>query len=241
MPRDLFAAVTAAPSRTARGRVVPWSVVLHVLVLAAIVIAPLVASVELPPLRSALTYTVALVKLPPPPPVIGPAQAPARARTPVTAPSRDAAPLVAPDRIVPESLPTVPGGDGVPEGFGEPGGTPGGVPGGLPEIAAAPAIPPPPARPPRVGGEIRAPVKIRDVRPVYPTIAQQAGIQGVVIIDAVIGPDGRVSQVRVLRSIPMLDQAALDAVRQWVFTPTRLNGEPIAVAMTITVHFTLAR
>jgi periplasmic protein TonB len=74
---------------------------------------------------------------------------------------------------------------------------------------------------------------------VYPSIAQSARVQGVVIVEATIGPDGKVSDARVLRSIPLLDQAALDAVRQWVFTPTLLNGVPVPVIMTVTVNFTL--
>ena len=77
------------------------------------------------------------------------------------------------------------------------------------------------------------------MRPVYPPIAQSARVQGVVIIEATIGPDGVVKDARVLRSIPLLDQAALDAVRQWVFTPTLLNGVPVPVIMTVTVQFTL--
>ena len=77
------------------------------------------------------------------------------------------------------------------------------------------------------------------MNPVYPSIAQSARVQGVVIVEATIGPDGRVSDARVLRSIPLLDQAALDAVRQWVFTPTLLNGVPVPVIMTVTVNFTL--
>ena len=75
--------------------------------------------------------------------------------------------------------------------------------------------------------------------PVYPPIAQSARVQGVVIIEATIGPDGGVQNARVLRSIPLLDQAALDAVKQWVFTPTLLNGVPVPVIMTVTVQFTL--
>jgi protein TonB len=64
-------------------------------------------------------------------------------------------------------------------------------------------------------------------------------VQGVVIIEATIAPNGRVQAAKVLRSIPMLDAAALDAVRQWQFTPTLLNGEPVPVIMTVTVNFTL--
>jgi protein TonB len=110
--------------------------------------------------------------------------------------------------------------------------------GGLPE-APPPPPPPPPPKPVRVGGNIRPPQKIRDARPVYPPIAQSARVQGIVIIEATIGPDGKVTDARVLRSIPLLDQAALDAVRQWEFTPTLLNGVPVPVIMTVTVNFTL--
>ena len=113
----------------------------------------------------------------------------------------------------------------------------GGVVGGVPD--APPPPPPPPPAPVRVGGSIKPPVKTRDVRPQYPAIAQSARVQGVVIIEATIGPNGKVQDARVLRSIPLLDQAALDAVRQWEFTPTLLNGVPVPVIMTVTVQFTL--
>ena len=75
--------------------------------------------------------------------------------------------------------------------------------------------------------------------PVYPPDAQAARVQGVVIIEARIEPDGSVSEARVLRSIPMLDDAAVDAVRSGEFTPTLLNGVPVPVIMTATVNFTL--
>jgi protein TonB len=119
---------------------------------------------------------------------------------------------------------------------GIPGGVVGGVVGGLPE---APPPPPPPAQPVRVGGNIRQPTKTKNVNPVYPAIAQSARVQGVVIIEAVIGPDGKVQDARVIRSIPLLDQAALEAVRQWEFTPTLLNNQPVPVIMTVTVNFSL--
>jgi protein TonB len=106
-------------------------------------------------------------------------------------------------------------------------------------FVAAPPPPPPPQQPVRVGGNIKPPTKIKNVPPVYPPIAQSARVQGVVIIEATIGPNGRVTDARVLRSIPLLDQAALDAVKQWEFTPTLLNGVPVPVIMTVTVNFTL--
>ena len=92
--------------------------------------------------------------------------------------------------------------------------------------------------PVRIGGSIKQPAKIRDVRPIYPPIAQQAGVQGVVIIETIIDTDGNVAAARVLRSIPLLDQAALNAVQQWRFVPTQLNGMPQAVVMTVSVNFT---
>jgi TonB family protein len=111
--------------------------------------------------------------------------------------------------------------------------------------------PPPPPPPPdaaplpsgmspvRVGGNVKTPTKIRDVRPVYPLEAQSARIQGVVIVEATIDTDGRVYNARVLRSIPGLDEPAIDAVKQWEFTPTELEGVRVPVIMTVTVNFTL--
>ena len=82
-------------------------------------------------------------------------------------------------------------------------------------------------------------MKIVDAAPQYPAIARAAHVQGIVILEATIGEDGAVRDVRVLRSIPLLDVAAIDAVRQWRFTPTLLNGEPVPIVMTVTVGFTL--
>jgi TonB family protein len=106
------------------------------------------------------------------------------------------------------------------------------------------AFPPPPPPPPpegavRVGNGIKVPTKIKDVRPLYPPDAQNAKIQGVVIIEATIDREGRVSDARILRSIPQLDEAALTAVRQWEFTPTVVDGSPVPVIMTVTVNFTV--
>ncbi len=64
-------------------------------------------------------------------------------------------------------------------------------------------------------------------------------MQGVVILEVIVGTNGSVENACVLRSIPLLDQAAIDAVRQWEFVPTLLNGQPVPVLMTVTVNFTL--
>ena len=124
-----------------------------------------------------------------------------------------------------------------------------------PAVAQAPSVPPPPPPPPpppagegkglsdpaavRIGQGIKAPTRLVNVNPVYPPDARDARVQGVVIMDVLLGVDGTVEQTKVLRSIPQLDQAAVDAVRQWVFTPTLLNGVPLKVIMTVTVNFTL--
>lgn len=91
----------------------------------------------------------------------------------------------------------------------------------------------------RVGGNLKSPTKIRDVRPVYPAEARDARVQGVVIIEMRVEPDGSVGDAQIVRSIPLLDQAALDAVKQWQFAPTLLNGAPVPVIMTVTIQFSL--
>jgi TonB family protein len=93
--------------------------------------------------------------------------------------------------------------------------------------------------PVRLGGEIKPPKKLYDVRPVYPPIAQVGRVEGVVIVEGVLDAGGRVAAVRVVRSIPLLDEAALEAVRQWQFEPPLVDGQPRAVLMTTTVNFKL--
>jgi protein TonB len=217
---------------------VPLSILAHVALFAAVIIIPLMAADVLPTPDTMMAFA-APPPPPPPPPPPAPATAPPKVTpTPVTNPN--AAPTEAPKEIIAEvPAPATGVSEGVPGGVegGIPGGTIGGVVGGLP--SAPPPPPPPPSAPVRVGGNIKAPTKTRNVNPVYPPIAQSARVQGVVIIEATIGPDGRVKDAKVLRSIPLLDQAALDAVKQWQFTPTLLNGVPVPVIMTVTVNFTL--
>jgi TonB family protein len=130
------------------------------------------------------------------------------------------------------------------------GGVPGGVQGGVRRDMPPPPPPPPPPGPDstmevdgiapvRVGGNIGPPTKVKDVRPAYPPEAQSANVQGVVILEVVIDTEGNVRSARVLRSIPILDAAAIAAVEQWKFVPTLLNGAPVPVIMTVTVNFTL--
>jgi len=94
-------------------------------------------------------------------------------------------------------------------------------------------------QPLHVGSGVPPPAKIKDVKPVYPADAQAARVSGVVVIEVTIREDGRVRDAVVLRSIPLLDQASLDAVRQWEFAPTVVNGKAVPVVTTVTVNFAL--
>ena len=105
--------------------------------------------------------------------------------------------------------------------------------GGLPDA-------PPPPQAVRVGGQIKEPKKLKNINPSYPDIAKQARVQGVVILECTISPQGKVTDVKVLRGIPLLDAAAIEAVKQWVYSPTLLNGVPVPVIMTVTVNFRLS-
>jgi protein TonB len=212
---------------------VPLSIFVHVAVFAAIVIIPLMATDVLPSPPQMMAFVAAAPPPPPPPPPPPTPVAPQPKVEPVHI-NPNAAPVEAPKEIKPEvAVPNV--GEGVPGGVE--GGVPGGVVGGV--VGGLPPAPPPPQAPIRVGGKIAAPTPIKHVNPVYPPIAQSARVSGVVIIEATIGADGHVTNAKVLRSIPLLDQAALDAVKQWIFTPTLLNGVPVPVIMTVTVNFTL--
>jgi protein TonB len=145
-------------------------------------------------------------------------------------------PTEAPSAIQPETPSfaiAVPGSVGLPDGLP-------GVTVGLPALSATPGPAPAViAEPLRPGGQIKAPIKIHDVAPIYPPFAVRAKISGYVIIETTIDVDGRVTDATVLRSVPGLDQAALDAVRQWRYRPTLLNGIAVSIRMTVTVTFDL--
>ena len=235
----MFRYIIDTPVRTDRRRayVVPISIVTHLVVVAALIAIPLFAPGVLPvPATTLMAFINRDVVTPPPPPA-----APARtSRT--EPPSMDtvnsfAAPVVSPGVIGPEPVGDatrglirgVEGGDSAALGDGL----------GLAVDAPPPPTPPEPAKPIHVGGFVTRPSKIHDVMPVYPSIAQVARVSGMVIVEATIGPTGDVLDAKVLRSIPLLDAAALDAVRKWRFTPTLLNGTAVAVVMTVTVDFKL--
>ncbi len=138
---------------------------------------------------------------------------------------------------------------GVPGGV--PGGSPGGVIGGIIGGVAAAAPPPPPpavkqevkAAPKRitVGGNVQQAMLVSQPKPVYPPLARQARIQGTVRFTAIIGRDGTIQNLTMMSGHPLLVQAATDAVKQWRYKPTLLNGEPVEVVTQIDVNFTLSQ
>ena len=228
--------------RTQRSKTMPVSLVLHLIVVTLIVLVPLLASDQIPEPASAVKafFVEPLAAPPPPPPPPPPAAraaiAPRVAPKPNVQNNAFVAPVEVPQEIKPEEgldLGVEGGVAGGVEG-GVPGGVVGGVVGGLPDA------PPPPQQAVRVGGQIKEPKKLKSVSPEYPDIARQARVQGVVILECTISPQGKVTEVKVLRGIPLLDQAAMEAVRQWVYTPTLLNGVPVPVIMTVTVNFKLS-
>jgi len=137
---------------------------------------------------------------------------------------------------------------------GVPGGIPGGAAGGmlgglLGGLPSAPPPPPPPKEAPkpvnnkpiRVGVNVSQANLIKQARPVYPPLAKAARVQGTVKFEAKISKEGTIEDLKVVSGPPLLIQAALDAVKQWLYKPTLLNGEPVEVLTTIDVNFTLSQ
>ena len=234
MPRDLFADVVAPSFEvgTKKWYTMPLSIGTHGAVLLALVVVPLMATDVLPTPRSVMAFA-AVPPAPPPPPPPPPAAsaAPTPSRpvahvSPVVAPVEEPPAAVKPEPPPPTTIGGVVGG--------VVGGIPGGTLGGVTSLA-----PPPPSGPVHVGRDVREPKLVKKVPPIYPASAQTAKVQGVVIIEAIIGKDGSVKDARVTKSVALLDQAALDAVKQWRFIPTQLNGYPVEVVCSLTVTFTL--
>jgi protein TonB len=150
-------------------------------------------------------------------------------------PPEDEAPVIGVSNIV----------GGIPGGIsgGVAGGVPGGVVGGL-LSSTAPVAPPPPPKPVkrepiRVGGNVQESKLIRKIDPVYPELAKRARVTGRVILIVTVDEEGAVSDIRISSGHPLLNDAAVTAVKQWRYSPTLLNGEPVPVTATVTVFFNL--
>jgi len=249
-PRPVFAFRFASlvltepvPIRKGRGATLAVSIVLHAILIVAVVVVPLFFYDSLPAPDEAVRafFVTPAVAAPPPPPPPPPAAGVRPVpRTPAALhpeePPKFVAPLETPAEIQPEEGIALGVEGGVPGGVegGVPGGIVGGIVGGLPQEA-----PPPAAKLVRVGGQIKTPKLLRKVDPVYPELAKQARAGALIVLEATVDATGRVQEVRILRSAPLFDEAAVEAVKQWAYRPLLLNGipTPFIVAVTLNFHF----
>lgn len=248
-PEDLFGQLVLSGRRPARWEALVGSLLVHVLVLAILTLVPLFVFDAHPPLREDLIRVLIYDPPPPPPPPLpaGSGLASTPRATPPMAESSPAA-LVAPVVVEPEPAVATAAADddggsllgqpgGTPEGMeeGVPGGVVGGVPGGV--LGGV------------VGGTGTGPVPVMDpdqpprplhmARPEYPQQAFVQKVEGVVLLEILIDERGRVASARVVKSIPLLDAAAIAAVRTWIFEPARKRGYPVATLARAPVTFTI--
>jgi protein TonB len=229
--------------KTKRGRTSTIAFIVQILIIGVMILIPLMFTEALP---KAMTMTFLAAPPPPPPPPPPPAAVKIvkavetdivnnQLRTPTKIPKK--VEMIKEEDTPPPQMAGVVGG--VPGGV--PGGQMGGVIGGI--ISSTPAAIPKVATPQRVrvSAGVTQGLKIKNVNPVYPQMAKIARVQGPVVLAAVIGKDGTIQNLRVLSTAsPLLNQAALDAVKEWRYRPYILNGEPVEVDTQITVNFTLS-
>ena len=232
--------------RTNKSWTVLVSLVAQIIFLGICVILPMIYFNVLP--KAQLTSFLTAPPPPPPPPPPPQAAAPV-VKVKIIPRQFDAGRLMAPKSIPKqiaeireEELPPPSSGVG-----GVAGGTPGGVLGGIIGSVPTAVLPPPPPKKEatpqriRVGGNVQQAKLVRQPRPVYPPLAKQARIQGVVKLSAIIARDGTIQHLEVISGHPLLIPSALEAVKQWVYQPTLLNGEPVEVVTQIDVNFTLSQ
>ena len=236
---------SAHPTKTNKSWTVLLSTLIQLGIVVVMILIPLIYTEALPK----QFLTTLLVAPPPPPPPPPPAAAIQRIVKPVARLIHNGqmmAPTVIPKKvemIKEEELPPDVGNvgftGGVPGGIagGSAGGALGGILGGV-----GSNLPPPPKATPsriRVGGNVQAASLARQVMPIYPPIAKTAHISGTIVLHAIIGKDGSVLNLEYVSGPPLLMRNAMDAVRQWRYKPTMLNGEPVEVETTISVVFSL--
>jgi protein TonB len=224
----------------------PWTVILSMIFqtafLAVLILIPLIYTEALPK-----TMMATLLVAPPPPP---PPPPPPIAQIVHVKPQvhlMDAGKLVTP-KVIPKDIKIIKEDAPDMSSMGMQGGVVGGVAGGqmggviggvIGGVGGAPPPPKPTQTRIRQGGNVTAAKLMNKVQPQYPPLARQTRISGTVRLHAIIGKNGAVEQLEVMSGHPLLVQAALDAVRQWKYQPTTLNGEPVEVDTTIDVIFSL--
>jgi periplasmic protein TonB len=232
------------PKKTNKWWTVLVSTAFQVAFLAVLILIPLIYTEALPKTMMATMLTAPPPPPPPPPPPVTTQIVKVKPQVHLM----DAGKLVAP-KVIPKDIKIIKE-EAEPDmgAVGMAGGVPGGVAGGsmggvLGGVIGGMGAPPPPkpkqSGPLRVGGNVQAAKIINRVQPVYPPLARQTRISGTVRLHAIISKDGTIQQLEVVSGHPLLQQAALDAVRQWRYQPTLLNGEPVEVDTTIDVIFSL--
>jgi len=225
-----------------------WAVIISTIVqvsfLVVLILIPLIYTQALP---KAMLTTLLVAPPPPPPPPPPPAAAPTVVR-PVARLLNQG--VLTQPKAIPKQVAVFKEAELPPEATGVAGGLDlggGGLLGGIAGGATGAAPPPPPPPPPpvkptgpiKVGGNVQEAMVIARPNPVYPPLARQARIQGNVVLHAIIDKDGKVSELQVISGHPLLVQSALEAVKNWRYRPTQLNGEAVEVDTTITVSFVL--
>jgi protein TonB len=207
------------------------------LILGILILIPLIYTEALP---KAMLSTLLIAPPPPPPPP--PPPQPVKVVVKPVARLIQSGKLMQP-RAIPKEVAVFKEAELPPDVINNAGNT-GGVFGGIPGQGMVSAVAPPPPKPTapqrvKQGGNVTAASILQQTRPLYPALARQARIQGNVVLHAIIDKDGKVAQLEVISGHPLLVQSALDAVKQWRYKPTLLNGDPVEVDTTITVTFTM--
>lgn len=232
----------------------PYSIIvslfLQIAAIGILILIPLIYTQTLP---SAQLKSMLVAPAPPPPPPPPPPPAPKVVQVKPVIRQFIANQLMAP-KVIPktinkieEAAPPPDAGMGVVGGTGDAGGAAGGVLGGvMGGVPGAPPPPPPPkpkapSGPVRVGGQVAEANLIRRVQPVYPPLAKSARVSGTVEFSAVISKEGNIENLQLVRGHPLLVNAAREAVLQWKYKPTLLNGQPVEVVTQIIVNFTLSQ
>jgi periplasmic protein TonB len=239
MERRMFENGVGSTTQGRRALTLPCSIAIHTLVAGALVIVPLLDEGQLP--EVAASGTRVFFTEPQAPPV--PVPPPPKLRNPAGAQSSRTPQPVTQGLVTPQTIP-----DFIPEdidpGFGDVDGDPNGVVGSLGKGGFVPPVggllPAPTAQAPlRPGGDVREPRKLRAAPPAYPPLAVKTHIQGDVTLECVINTQGRVTEATIVSGSPLLTAAARDAVMQWVYTPTLLNGTPVPILLRVSVQFRL--
>lgn len=248
--KDLFKSALIEKNKMSTGSRTA-EVVISVLFHVAVILTPILLSLYYTDTINLKQFTATLLVAPPPPPPPPPAAAPVVKVMPVHRVFMNQGKLIAP-RYVPQQVAQIKeapleedmsgAAGGVPGGVpgGQMGGVIGGVIGGVLGKGIVPVAPMNPKKPMRVGGHIRAPKPVYQPAPLYPVIARQARVTGVVVVDAILDEQGNVMEMKVISGPPLLYQAAMDALKQWKYEPTYLNDSAISVQMIVNVTFQLS-